>query len=585
MTNNLQQQLFLLAMMLMATSLCHAATNEVAPVLHQVGGSRPAGMAGCFTAVGEGPFGQLYNPAALAVGTGAMIGVHHESNDFDVHQNVLAARVKLGMGSLGIAANSFQYGDIAYRDVSGQLTGESKAAKEISIQTGYGLAVAPHWKLGMNAKAFGVDVGPTAINGLVVDLGALVELGQGFTLAGVLKSVGSNYQNFNLPTTVQLATAFRAADNRLLLDSELDIAFSGSPSDFGIGAEYQIQSWLDARAGLKTSMKTEEQALTLLTAGLGFNLNRLSLDINFAQRGELGNELGLGIIYQFKQLRHTAPVPATENQTDRAKEVLYKERIEKLKKIKASAESEQEVESLPEKNKSTVRLDQAAYHLEAGREYERYGQYIDAIIEYKAALKIKPYYPAASQALAAARQSAKAKEQQQVVVKKTPTRAPASLQKLIRKYYEKGQSAYQQKDYAKAIEQLQLVLEMTKQHRQATDLLKKAKEALTSEMNRLEQEAKQARQEGNLAAEVVAYQKMLDLNPTNQTIKQQLKKASNKIPQEVERLYKVGLDFDAKQQFRKALTAFENVLNLQPAHVKAKDAVKNIKEKLIQTGQ
>ncbi|MDP1125191.1 hypothetical protein Q5O12_27070, partial [Klebsiella pneumoniae] len=50
---------------------------------------------------------------------------------------------------------------------------------------------------------------------------------------------------------------------------------------------------------------------------------------------------------------------------------------------------------------------QADFHYQAGTEYERYNQWIDAIVEYKAALSIRPDYAEAQTALAGAREQAR----------------------------------------------------------------------------------------------------------------------------------------------------------------------------------
>ncbi len=500
-------------------------TNVIAPFVQKGAGGRPTGMGDCFTAVAEGPFGQLYNPAGLGLESAACLGFQHESGAMGVKQESLAARFPVGPGSLGAVIAYWFYGALEGRDESGQLSGQSLNLNEGRYGLGYGMPLSEHWRLGASLGMYSLNLGTVQHGGPLLDLGGAWDPGEDFSVAAVVKSLGAPQQGFGLPTSLRCAGAYRAFERRLLMDVELDVPFSRTTADFGLGAEFRLWEWFDLRAGFKMPFGAADAAVESLILGLGFNLQSFGLDLAFVGRGDLGTEASATLVYALGSPR-AEPFPQPKLQAAVADTEALQDALRRLEEAKRESSRR-------------IALDtdrQAQYHFQAGQEYERYGQIIDAIIEYKAALQVKPNYRAAQKALASAKAKART-EAEAAEAQEAKTRAEdskSSVQELIRKYYERGEAAYRKGDYATAIKNLQLVLELTSKHKQATELLAKARSALN---------------------------------------------------QEVDRLYKEGVDLYAQGELRNALKSFEDLLKLKPDHAKAKDALKSIKEKLLQTGQ
>lgn len=533
--------------------------NVAAPFLQEGAGGRATGLGENYTAVAEGPFGFLFNPAGLATSPGLALGFQHETVAGGAQHEVLAGSFPLGAGGLAALFNYYNYGSIDRRDDFGQLLGEAITPTDYLLMLGYGVPLSSEWQIGANIGFYSENLGDTSFSGIVLDLGGKWDLDPDWSVAGVIKRLGSGPEGYSLPTTLNLAGAYYAFTRRLLLDLELEFPLAGTRLDLGLGAEFRAWEWFDLRLGFKAPLTDSESAtLSGLVLGMGFNLGHFGLDISLMGRGDLGTDFGLALEYHFGQTR--APAFPKERATPKGSSGQDVGRVQV---------SEQE---------------QAEYHYKAGKEYEKYGQVIDAIIEYKAALKIKPRYTAAQRALSAAKQKArKAAKQDRAQAK--AGQPSASIQATIRKYYDKGKKAYRQKDYTLAIDQLKLVLELASQHREATALLDKAQGALNQEMKTLRRQAQRAKESGDLAAELEAYEKMLDLSPGSTKSETNIERLKKKIPEEVDRLYKKGVNLYARGQFRKALNAFETVLKLKPDHVKAQDAIRNTKDKLIRTGQ
>jgi tetratricopeptide (TPR) repeat protein len=393
-------------------------------------------------------------------------------------------------------------------------------------------------------------------------LGGAWDFNANGSLAAAVKNLGSAPAGYALPRTFGLGGAYRWFSRRLLVSAELEAPLSKNTFNLGLGAEFLPWKWLAVRAGYKGPLNKSD--LENLTLGLGANFWNFNLDLAVTSRGDLGTQGTLSLSYAFSK-----PAPAVEK-TEPAAKPPVAEKGKNAENFKYQGE---------DKN-------QAEFHFHAGKEYERYGQLIDAIVEYKAALNIKPDYTEAQKALAAAREKARIQnEGQKEAEKEAKNETSESLQLTIRKYYEQGMAAYKNHDYSNAIRQLQLVLELTTQHRQATELLGKAKDALNRELGALRSQAQQAKARGDLAQEIDACRKMLELDPENKAVKAEMAAAEKKVPGTVDALYKKGVDQYAAGELRAALRTFQTLLQLQPDHVKAKDAEANIKEKLLKTGQ
>ncbi|MBN1595419.1 PorV/PorQ family protein [candidate division FCPU426 bacterium] len=539
-----------------------SSVNVAAPFLEDGAGGRSVAMGENYTAIADGPFGMAYNPAGLAAASTLALGFQHETTGEFVQREVLAGSFRLGPGGMGVLINSYSYGSIEARDGNGQLTGETINPGDLQLAVGYGLPVAPALEAGANIGFYREDLGTTAFSGVVLDVGGRWTGLKDLTVAVAIKNIGSGPAGYSLPASLRAGCAYPLFNDRLLLAVDLDLSLASSASEAGLGLEYCAWNWLDLRTGFQVPLG--EQAAEGLVLGAGFNVGHFGIDLSLLGRADFGAEVSLSLMYNLDGPRS---------------------RLSQKPPVKKAGEEKTGELKQEQQRLATSGQDQAKYHFQAGQEYEKYGQTIDAIIEYKAALKIWPEYKEAQKALVAAKEKARAQAEKKEEESRADDGKSASIQKLIRKYYNMGLQAYTQKDYATAIKQLQLVLELTTQHREATELLEKARHALNSEMSALKRQAGRAKENGDLAGEVEAYQKMLDLDPDNKRVKAQLDEAQARIPKEVDRLYKQGVDFYARSLFRKSLESFETLLRLQPDHVKARDAVRNIKEKLIQTGQ
>jgi tetratricopeptide (TPR) repeat protein len=533
-----------------------ASPDAVATFLQNGVGGRSAALSDCYTALGAGPFGSWYNPAGPLAGEGLEAGYQYESFGLDVVHNTLAGRWPWGTGTAGVLLDIFSYGSVAGRDASGALTGTKLSPADSLLSLGYGLPLGGAWRAGANLGVYTVDLGAEKWNGLVLDLGGLWTPAEDWTLGAALKNLGTGHANTSLPTTLRLGAAYAAWGPYWLLTSELELPLSRTFSELGLGTEVRPWEWLDLRLGLRRPLAGGDSGPDGLSVGLGFNFGSFGLDLSILSRGDFGVRNSLTLVYAFGHAR-TAPL-ATPTPS-----------------LPAAA--------LPAGVPAPLPMDQAEFHFKAGLEYERLRRYVDAIVEYKAALQARPDHAAAETALA--RVTARAKEEAKAAAPEAAAPAQAALLKSIRRHYDLGLEAYNSRNYVTAIRELKLVLELNAQYTEATELLEKVRSTLSRELAALRKQAESAREADDLAREIGACQRMLTLDPGNDEAQTQLRAARQKLPKRVESLYLKGVDLYARGEYREAMKTFEVVLDLDPGHAKSKEAVQKIKEKLLQTGQ
>lgn len=547
-----------------------AAAGVAEPFLQNGVGGRSAALSDCYVAVADGPFGSWYNPAGPLSGAGLELGYQYEAFGLETSHNTLAGRWPVGPGVMNAMLDLFSYGTVDKRDASGALTGETLALADSLLQFGYGLRLGDAWRLGVNTGIYTVDLGAEKWSGLVADLGGMWLPGADWTVGATFKNLGTGRAEHKPPTSLRTGASYAVFGRRWLLSAEVELPLAGTFTELGLGTEFRLWDWLDLRLGWRRPLAGGEPSADGISLGLGFNFGGFGLDLSFQGRGDFGVRNSLTLVYAFGHPR-AVPLAAPAAAASAAPEPAVPEPV--------ASEPASPGLAVPVPHP----LEQAEFHYKAGQEYERFGRYVDAIVEYKAALRLKPEDAKVQQALKGATE--RAKKEVTDPERQTPSPVQASVLKSIRKHYELGLEAYTARNYTTAIRELKLVLELDAQYREATELLDKVRATMAQELAGLRKQAETAREADDLPREINAYQRMLALDPGNEETAAQLRTARQKVPKRVESLYLTGVDLYARGQYREALKTFEAVLDLDPGHAKSKDAVQKIKEKLLQTGQ
>jgi tetratricopeptide (TPR) repeat protein len=236
---------------------------------------------------------------------------------------------------------------------------------------------------------------------------------------------------------------------------------------------------------------------------------------------------------------------------------------------------------------------------EMGQDLERKSKWVDAAFAYKSALDILPRYHEAEmamkrvQALVKARGGASAAADEEsvekpnlgdVVPRKAPKAAVAapdeSVVHAIQKHMLAGTQALDHNDYQEAIREFELILEFDPEHKQAKYKLDLARKKLAEEKDEARQRALDAKQSGDKLEEAKALRTVLVLDPTNKEARQAFKEARAKSRDEIEELYKQGVTAYAQGRYSDAIQIWNEVLDLDPEHAKAKESIAKAREKI-----
>lgn len=266
--------------------------------------------------------------------------------------------------------------------------------------------------------------------------------------------------------------------------------------------------------------------------------------------------------------------------------------------------------------------DEARKLFQQGRELERKGKPVDAAFAYKSALRLMPEYDEARTALKQVQSQVRKTDTQPSVAPekgnggtaadiiksksvnraaqeevlsnlqthRTPAKAESgeadeSLAKAIQKHFLTGSQALDQGEYAQAIREFELILEFEPDNKQANYKLSVARTKAAEQVEAVKAQVKKARASGDNLGEANALRNLVLLDPSDSGARKAFNEAKNKSKTQINDLYKKGVTAYAQGNYADAIQIWNEVLDLEPGHEKAKDSIKKAREKLELTNE
>jgi hypothetical protein len=255
------------------------ATPNAAPFLRMGVGARALGMGGAFTAVADDATAAYWNPSGLVKIENIEATFMYAANmAFDRQLNYFAYTQWLGMGGIGVSWLNAGMSDMEHRDEAGEYLGTENTG-ENAIMLSYGTEVGS-LMIGATAKVLHQDVmSVDTETGFGLDVGGMFAVTDNVSAGMMVRDIGSQYGDDDVPINWRFGTAVRTLDDGLLVALDLDKVQDNKDFVVHLGAEYGMEVHPDYytffRAGFNS---VEDEAFT---TGIGIRVPHLQFDYTY----------------------------------------------------------------------------------------------------------------------------------------------------------------------------------------------------------------------------------------------------------------------------------------------------------------
>jgi hypothetical protein len=249
------------------------ATPSAAPFLRMGVGARALGMGGAFTAVADDATAAYWNPSGLVKIENIEATFMYAANmAFDRQLNYFAYTQWLGMGGIGVSWLN------AGMDETGKYLGNENTG-ENAIMLSYGTEVGS-LMIGATAKVLHQDVmSVESQTGFGVDLGGMFAVTDNVTAGMMVRDIGSQYGEDDIPINWRFGTAVRALDDGLVVALDLDKVQDDNDFVIHLGAEYGMEVHPEYYTYFRVGFNSVEDEA--FTTGIGIRVPYLQFDYTY----------------------------------------------------------------------------------------------------------------------------------------------------------------------------------------------------------------------------------------------------------------------------------------------------------------
>lgn len=222
------------------TAVAYGADTHSAPHLRMGVGARAMGFGTAFTAIADDATANYWNPAGLVQVEHIEVTFMYAANmAVDRNLNYVGYAQWLGTGALGIAWINAGMQDIEVRDQFGQLTG-TDSYSDNTIMFSYAMETGS-LMLGGTAKILAQNTLGTSATGFGIDLGGKFMITDNVHAALMIRDIGSQYGDTDVPLDWRLGTAVHALDGGLKVGFDIGKTQHIEDIKLYLGAEYGME--------------------------------------------------------------------------------------------------------------------------------------------------------------------------------------------------------------------------------------------------------------------------------------------------------------------------------------------------------
>ena len=508
-------------------------------------GLRAWGMGGAFAALSDDASGGSWNPAGLVNAPREELSLLHVVFFEDtVYQHLGYVYPILDVGTLGIGITRLGTEGIILYDERGNPVGTTS---NMQGQAMFSFATGLPWSLwgslaaGANVKLIMHELAGYSASGFGLDVGLLYQprFIRNFYLGiNAQNLVSPRLKLFHeedvFPMNLRVGMAYKlltGSRNQLILAIGAD-QNADSAVRTHLGMEFSYGNFFAARIGMNEGK---------FSAGAGFGSGDFWVDYAFSTT-DLGSVNKFSLTYR---LGPTVAEKREENSRRLQKEVERKvqEGVKSLLAEQIKAGVEEQMRLLTEKKVTEF--------YQQGLNYLQQGEYSQAIESFQKVLAWSAEHP----------------EVQTSLKKATEDLMKATAESRL----DEGKNFYGKGQLEEAIFKWKEVLEIDPQHREAQDLITRARSEVTQrEVETIFNEALALFNKGDISKAEVKFKQVVDLSPEHPSASRYLQQIEETLRKEkISRLYAEGMDLYQKENYDEAIFKFRNLLEISPENVEA----------------
>jgi tetratricopeptide (TPR) repeat protein len=276
-------------------------SDNALPFENEGGTARAAAMGSAGVAIAKDASALEWNPAGLSALTSPEIGLHHDTWIDGVVQETLLYAMPLGAwGGGGLGLDYSDWGTFETRDNFGAVTG-SFQDMDLGLVAGWGRTVLPKLAMGLGMEGLQETLAGQGFASMAARAGLLWNPLAGLDLGGSLQMGISQARRNGVDPAFQLGGAWTQPlpGSRLLVSAGYTYAGAGA-SRLPIGLELAYRELIFARLGYLANLYDNQwRGYQGLSSGVGFAWQGWSLDYAFQPFGDLGNSQRISLAWRF----------------------------------------------------------------------------------------------------------------------------------------------------------------------------------------------------------------------------------------------------------------------------------------------
>ncbi len=284
---------------LLLTNAVWAASSGAA-FLKIGAGARPAALGGNYVGLANDVNAVNWNPGGLGFLQDRELTAMYASWLADMNYEFAGYAQPLSdTWSIGGSIIMLQSGDMEKRSETREKLG-TFSATDICGTLAIAKKVQENVSLGGSVKVINQKIDDESATGMAVDLGALIKTSiDNLSLGIAVRNLGPQMtfisEGYDLPLTVAAGVNYGLGQMNLTSD----INYYDSTTTIGVGMEYKVIDALVLDLGYKAGQDNKLEGLAGLSAGLGFNINRINLSYAWVPYGELSDTHRISLGFKF----------------------------------------------------------------------------------------------------------------------------------------------------------------------------------------------------------------------------------------------------------------------------------------------